>query len=87
MELHPDRRAAGTVTSRPVKRTCYFLATPNEPFTQMLGYPTETVTTMKFDEIFSSMAATPSAVSAVHVPRANSQAEACRRLHSESQDE
>ena len=32
----------------------------NEPFTQMLGYPTETVTTMKFDEIFSSMAATPS---------------------------
>jgi PAS domain-containing protein len=59
----------------------------NEPFTQMLGYPTETVTTMKFDEIFSSMAATPSAVSAVHVPRANSQAEACRRLHSESQDE
>src|SRR6478752_3307786 len=29
MELHPDRRAAGTVTSRPVKRTCYFLATPN----------------------------------------------------------
>jgi hypothetical protein len=23
MELHPDRRAAGTVTSRPVKRTCY----------------------------------------------------------------
>ena len=31
MELHPDRRAAGTVTSRPVKRTCYFLATPNLP--------------------------------------------------------
>jgi hypothetical protein len=30
MELHPDRRAAGTVTSRPVKRTCYFLAIPNE---------------------------------------------------------
>ena len=29
MELHPDRRAAGTVTSRPVKCTCYFLATPN----------------------------------------------------------
>ena len=28
MELHPDRRAAGTVTSRPVKRTCYFLAIP-----------------------------------------------------------
>ena len=32
MELHPDRRAAGTVTSRPVKRTCYFLATPNRAF-------------------------------------------------------
>jgi PAS domain S-box-containing protein len=38
----------------------------NEPFNEMLGYTTETVTAMKFDEIFSSMAATPSAVSAVH---------------------
>jgi PAS domain S-box-containing protein len=38
----------------------------NEPFTRMLGYTTETVTAMKFDQIFSGMAATPSAVGAVH---------------------
>ena len=38
----------------------------NEPFTRMLGHTTETVTAMKFDQIFSSMAATPSPVSAVH---------------------
>ena len=36
MELHPDRRAAGTVTSRPVKRTCYFLAIPKELVTRLL---------------------------------------------------
>ena len=60
----------------------------NEPFNEMLGYTTETVTAMKFDEIFSSMAATPSAVWAMHAhARANSQALACRRLRSESQDE
>ena len=38
----------------------------NEAFTRMLGHTTETVTAMKFDQIFSSMAATPSPVSAVH---------------------
>ena len=32
----------------------------------MLGHTTETVTAMKFDQIFSNMAATPSPVSAVH---------------------
>jgi PAS domain S-box-containing protein len=38
----------------------------NEPFTRMLGRTTETFTAMKFDQIFSSMAATPSPVLAVH---------------------
>ena len=38
----------------------------NEPFTRMLGHTTETVAAMKFDQIFSGMAATPSPVSAVH---------------------
>ena len=38
----------------------------NEAFTRMLGHTTETVTAMKFDQIFSGMAATPSPVSAVH---------------------
>src|SRR4029078_11815695 len=32
----------------------------NEPFTGMPGHTTEPVTAMKFDQIFSSMAATPS---------------------------
>src|SRR4029078_3175833 len=38
----------------------------NDPFTRMLGHTTETVAAMKFDQIFSGMAATPSPVSAVH---------------------